>query len=221
MYVADGVTVKRVPVGGGPLDLLHAGQERVVSVAAGGGGVYFQDGQGAVFSIPASGGPATMVHQSIGLGRGPVRVSDGDVYWHQLACTIWPCDAWSIWKAPGGGGSAVELASNLPMIQDLAVGAGQVFFAELTTGQVKRIPATGGAPLPLASLGTVYRIRLAAAGGWLYWITGEGIARTPALGGEPVLLRTPGGATCDLALDPDGLVWSDTATAEIRRIAPR
>lgn len=223
VYVADGVTVKRVPAGGGALDLLYAGRDRVVSVVAGGGSVYFQDQQGSVFGLPASGGAATMIHAGIGLGRGPVRVSNGDVYWHKLAflCATWPCEAWSIWKAPGGGPSTVELASNLPEIQDLAVAAGQVFFAERATGQVKRVPATGGIPVPLADLGTVSAVRLAAADGWLYWITAAAIEKVAALGGEAERLRTPGGATCDLALDPNGLVWSDAATAEIRRLTPR
>jgi hypothetical protein len=163
-----------------------------------------------------------------------IALDSGNVYWVESSATIIP-DAGSLgrlMKVAKSGGSATQLADNIDA-PGCAVADDQNVY--VTRGaDVLAVPLAGGQPTTIAQDQHVLPTstpRLAARGGFIYWIT-DMYGNTDAFSGKNALVRVAtGGGTVDtifndltgspggLAVDASNVYYSDLSGMYVRPLA--
>lgn len=148
--------VKRVPVGGGVVEVLATGTPAgsVYDVFFPGGialdadFVYWGEhvGGGAVRRVAKSGGGVTDLGRGAGFGPTALAIQDGFLYGVDNTSGMAA-------RLPVGGGSVEVLASGLANPSDIALDAQALYTAELVgdTGRIVRVPLAGGAVTTVSS----------------------------------------------------------------------
>ncbi len=219
VFIADGFRVKRVPVSGGKVETVAVAYDGVTSLATDGAFVYWVEGPlSNVRKAPAAGGAVTNLASVSGSGvspgpGGPIHLQTGTVYW------MTNFDA--ILAVPAAGGAVRVVASGLPFLSAFVVDGSSVYFSEQDSGDIERMPLSGGTATTLA-LGArgSYNI-LAVDGANLFWIDQVEIGRVPITGGA-VSFIVSGGLAADpffpasIALDAGSIYWTEPPAREIR-----
>lgn len=135
------------------------------------------------------------------------------VYW----TTFLPGEG-GVYKAPLIGGKIQTLAGSQGRPAGMAVDATHVYWANMDSGGVLRVPIGGGGPTGLAT-GTL-PLSLTLAGSYLYWVEhGSGyVLRIPRGGGTSEWLGTasdPHG----VAVTSDGVFVADAGAGRVSRLA--
>ena len=222
VFIADKFRIKRVAVAGGQVETVPADtayRDGVASLATDGAYIYWVQGPFSdVYRVPIGGGAGTHLASVSGSGvsagpGGPIRVRDGTVYW------MTSFDA--ILAVPAGGGAVRVVASGLPFLSDFVVDGTNLYFSEQDSGNIERMPLTGGSTTMLANgLHGSYNI-LALDGVNLYWIDQVHVGKVSVAGG-PAAFIVSGGLSSDplfpasLVLDAGSVYWTEPPAQEIR-----
>lgn len=220
LYIADADKVLRVPIAGGPPELLYrgpGGPYGILDIAVADQQVYFLDANG-VRRTPAAGGGSVLVSGHAGLHT-PVRmaIDATHVYWADLT---------AVFSAPRTGGAATPLAQNRAAISDMATDGQHVYFSENDSGQILRVPIGGGAVEPVATASAFSPIPIAVDGTDVYWRRASlfEIHRKPKAGGLTTTLATGVQMatvfTDAIVADGQSVVWTEVGSGRIRRAAP-
>lgn len=139
--------VRRMPLGGGPIETLFSIQERVYSLAVADGFVYAvhtgPEYEGHVYRFPGEGGSAT----SIATGFNPTSVSvDGS--WVYFSEAVSP--GGRIMRVPTTGGEPEVVVDDVDNPWDLVADDGVLFYSEMNRGRMMRV-VPGESPVQLAS----------------------------------------------------------------------
>jgi len=215
VYFDDRGGIKKVPLGGGPVEQLTAGGsvfDGIQRIVTDGAYVYWITGPGSgVARVPVNGGPA----QTLGGGFGPpgaLAVDATSVYWVDHNDTIF--------KVPKGGGATVTLASGLPYFSELVGDGTSLFFVEQDSGAIRRMSVNGGAISTLGFAEAMSQLQLTLDQQYLYWIGQASVGRVPKLGGAPTIiaggLQSAMGVPNGVAADGQGGVyWTDVGHGTI------
>jgi len=182
----------------GPL-ALSGGQARPVSLAIGGGNLYWTNGglgMGATGSLkavgPGGGTPIVVASMANQAPRDLVVATVGTdpfVFWTSAPGT--PASG-AIYKAPLLGGMPVALVSGLDVPEGIAASSSSLFWADFQGGGISQAPLAGGAATQIAQGNYPYRV--VADDTFVYW-TNEGTAgMMPADGSVSRLDHTQTGA---------------------------
>lgn len=139
--------VRRMPLGGGPIETLFSTPERMYSLAVSDGFVYAAytgpGYAGQIYKIPAAGGPAT----TLASGFNPTSISvDGEWVYYTEAVS----PGGRILRVATTGGSPEVVASDVDNPWDIAASDGVLFYSEMNRGRVMRV-TPGETPIELAS----------------------------------------------------------------------
>jgi len=217
VYFGDGFTLKRVPVGGGPVTRMAIGYSYITGVATDGAYVYWVEdaGYSIVRRIPVGGGPVT----TLGSGPGPagqIRIDATQVYWLGALRTIS--------RVPKAGGAATVVVDSVT-ITDFVVDKVNLYYAEWDGGRIRKVPVAGGAITTLASLGSDQTRRLATDGVAVYSIDQINVMKVPMAGGS--LQSIASGVASDpflisgIAVDDKSVYWAEVAGGVIKMATPK
>jgi sugar lactone lactonase YvrE len=236
-------TVNEVPSCGGAATTLVTtstlGSSTLIpaGIAVQGGAVYFttqdpwnpNDGDGAVWRVPSSGGTPTMLVQ--GLDRpGPIAVTGASMYWIESWETH--ADDGRVVQAPIDGSSTNILASAQNGPVGLALGDGYVVwttsgFVDSVRGTIWDAPAGGGVGDGIG-VGQDMPVSVAVDGTNAFWAD-EGDPNVPNSGSimkkpldpnaaaNPVTLVS-GGAPQGIAVDGRYAYWTDSQAQTVNRV---
>jgi hypothetical protein len=215
-------TIRRVPIGGGPVVTeLSAGGDAPRSLAVSGGTIYWTEGGpvgdlegfGQIASQLPGTGRVDTVASGVLSDSPPIDVNGGYVY---------VADKWRVKRVPRTGGRVQTITRADDQIESLATDGASVFWAQRPLAKAFRAAAAGGAPVPLgtpppASTGPAGPIH--ALNGWVYWMSGySAILRVPAAGGQVTPLATGLPFLSDLVVDDDYVYFSEQDGSNINRI---
>lgn len=221
LYIGNGFRIYKVPLGGGPAETLVRGADTIHSLTSDGSFVYWLEGPlASVRRVPVGGGEATTLFSStvspLSGPAGPIRVSGGYVYWmsHYTAIS----------RIPAGGGPQQTIISNdLTFLSDFVTDGVNVYYSEQDSGDIKRVPVSGGSSITLANgLRGSYN-SLALDSRYLYWIDQVHLGKVPLAGGNPIYLVTSGlnsdpFVTASVAVDGASLYWTETASGAVMKL---
>ena len=223
LYVGSGFRLYRIPINGGPPETLARGDDRIYSLASDGSHVFWLEGPFAVVRrVPVGGGVIETLFSSaispLSGPAGPIRVNGGYVYWmsHYSAIS----------RIPTGGGPVQTIVSIDPLpllLSDFVTDGMNVYFSIQDTGEIKRVPVTGGSSTKLANGMSGSSISLALNSNILFWIDQLSMARVPLTGGPIVLMRGVNNAAtppASIAVDGASLYWTETALGAVMKMTP-
>ncbi len=155
--------VKRVPIGGGPVEYLGSG-DKAGPMCVVGGYVYFRSHNGDILRVPAAGGTVETVADDLPFLAD--IISDGEFVFFAENDTGW------IRKIPVGGGpiTPVFSGSNRWSPYVLALNASTLFW--INQAEVGMVPKSGGNPRRIVgNIGIIpfFPEAIAIDGGVIYW----------------------------------------------------
>lgn len=201
----------------------------ITDLATDGVAVYWDDGAfGDIWKVPVAGGPAELLSNGLenggGAQPGPIRVSDGFVYW--LAGD-------TIKRVPVGGGPVTMVVSGV-VVADLAVRGSTVYFSDYSGDKwtIKEIPGEGGTATTVTSFAYSLPRYLALDDQNVYWLAplaigaqGEsGVWRVPVGGGAKTRIADVTSALYhpeSIAVDGTSVYWTDTAEGAVKKATPK
>jgi hypothetical protein len=220
--------VRRMPLGGGPIETIASGQEQARVVRIAGDEVYWAYGvDGGVRYLSASslGAPVT-----ISGSGGPQYVADiavdaTEVYWTDSGTDVVDSGDHAdgrIRHTPRGGGPVGDVVTGLQFPVFLAIASDEVYWwsygtaaTGYTDGTVLRAPKAGGSPELLLTPIDVYGIVADTANVWLTHagtpamsFTDGALYRIP-FGGTPVIAASPRPRPWGVASDGTDAFWCD------------
>ena len=138
-----GGTISSVPLTGGTVTTLFSGLSVPIGLAVDSSGLYWTNGgDGSINKGPLTGGSVTMLvdsNETQGLA-----VDGTHIYW-----TTIPSPGATISSAPLRGGDVTVLVSNQKEPLGVAVADGQIYWTDIGTASIYRVPVTGGTPTML------------------------------------------------------------------------
>ena len=223
VYWADSTGVMRVPLGGGTPATLFSGPTNALGLAVDETHVYWTDATaGTVLRVPRLGGTTTKVATGEPTAMGIALDGERVVWAIGQPGTI---EAVSL-----RGGEQVKLASDEGAPQQVALDALNVYWTNdgggTALGTVMEAPLAGGAAITLAT-GQINPLGIATAsvegaGTYVYWVDGAGgaLMATPAIGGFlPTTMATGLGQPERVAIGPDSVYWTDSASGDVMALA--
>ena len=221
IYVGNGFRIYKIPINGGPPETLARGNDKIHSLASDGSHVFWLEGPLAVVRrVSVGGGEIKTLFGSaispLSGPAGPIRVSGGYVYWmsHYSAIS----------RIPTGGGPVQTIVSNdLMFLSDFVTDGVNVYFCVQDSGDIKRVPVTGGNSTTIANGMPYSSISLALDGNNLFWIDQLSMSRVPLTGGPTVLLKSVNNAAtppASIAANGASLYWTETASGAVMRMTP-
>lgn len=221
LYVGNGFRIYKLPLGSEPPVTLVRGDDTIHSLTSDGSFVYWLEGPLAtVRRVSIGGGEAITLFSSaispLTGPAGPIRVSGDYVYWmsHYTAIS----------RIPVVGGPVQIIVSNdLTFLSDFVTDGVNVYYSEQDSGDIKRVPVTGGSSVTLANgLRWSYNV-LALDSRYLYWIDQVHLGKVPLTGGSPIYLVTGGlnsdpFVTASVAVEGASLYWTETATGAVMKL---
>ena len=219
VYFADGFTVKRVPISGGPFERVAIGDFKISDVATDGTYVYWvEDPLATVRKVLPQGGPITTLASGSG-PAGAMRLDSTHVYWMDHVDTIK--------RVPKIGGSVATVVGPVAgLLTDFVVNGSNVFFSEWDGARIRQTPVSGGAITTLESRVPDQTRRLATDGQSIYWIDQIDVGKVPIGGGSPDFFVL-GGIVSDpfvasgIAVDQTSVYWTGSATNSITMATPK
>ena len=218
LFVVDGMYIKQMPLAGGPPQTIatESSISPIQNIATDNSFVYWDDFFSSVYRVPVGGGNIQLLYAgnaTIGPG-GAIRIGpNGNVYWISGLA--------SLMTVPSAGGAATTLMQGM-VFSDVAVDANNAYVSTTQSGNIFRIPLSGGAPVSFAgALGGFY-VSLALSATDLYWIDTSTIQKVPKGGGTPTVVAQVVGANVDsrstacLALDATNVYWTEQPAMDIR-----
>jgi hypothetical protein len=184
VYWSNGGAVMKVDkMGGSPVTLATEQQTEVFSPAVDARNAYYARGgsatingvpqgpDGAVVSVPLSGGtPHTLVSMH-GVSPSSVAVQGNYVYYTSAPYPPGPSHTGALMRIPVGGGAPTTLATESDIIRALAVDSSNVYWGGFDIG-LKSIPLAGGTPGEPASC--QFPTGIAVSDTTLYWVNSHG-----------------------------------------------
>lgn len=193
-------TISRIPISGGPVEVLASAQNNPGAVVVDATNVYWSNqaaGSGAVMKVPLAGGTPTTLALD-GDIPGDVTIDAANVYWS----TPYSADgslSGSIEKVAIAGGSAVAITSPTNGAVPLIIDGNNVYWP--TSGNIMKTPLAGGDGVALlssgydpGSIGSIGGIGL--AGGYIYFVNYApatafcSILRVSTAGGSPTTIAS-------------------------------
>jgi hypothetical protein len=226
-------TLESVSKQGGGVSYLATKQYNPGSVAVADGTVYFglYDAYLSVQSVPVGGGNLTALGDQ-GIGGGIIALDAAFVYWTEYPGG-WPGAA-QIMRTPRAGGPTTVLIGNLWDPRCLTVDGGYLYWSEFTddwdvpaapsTGGVRRVPVTGGAPEALFTGQDIASIAVDET--YVYFVyegpgsaSGEtsAIRRMPKGGGPITTVVSPPHGAGSIVVDASHVYWSTTIGMTLSR----
>jgi hypothetical protein len=201
----DSSQVKRVPKGGGAVEVVASGARAPRGgLVVGGGFVYFADtdffDEHRVLRAPAGGGAAQVLAPILGVDQSGARVPRSIVV---AASNVYWADSGAIHAVPTDSGAVATPVPGLTSPVSLAVSATELFWLESVccahgqTGTLTRAPLAGGAGTVVAS-GLAAPTTLAVDGANAFWAEGGPLAFTEGFG-RIAATPTGGGAITTVA----------------------
>jgi hypothetical protein len=233
VYALDGDFIKKVPVGGGPLERAASARVNIGDFSvhdddliSDGTNFYWtvtdMFSNSVVYTAPIGGGPTTLIGRPQGaMGStitqcfGRVAVDTQYVYWISASATT--AGGCSLQRAPLTGGTAVVLADAVDL-RDFTVDGTQIYIANANSG-IQAMPLGGGSAMLFASVGGSLVISDATN---VYWLSGTSLWLQPKSGNAVSPTQVPGGVPVDptqsveaLSGDQNGLYLTSTLTGTI------
>lgn len=235
-------SIVSLPLDGGAIATLAAGQDAPGAIAIDDSGVYVVVGGSslgdggvstvAVLSIPQTGGtPATVVS---GLGSpGPVAVHNGVVAFVSSAASDAGGTVSQISTVPTDGGAPTVLATSSHRVASIALDGTNVYWVDSSTtgsdtvaadGRIQSVPLVGGSAAILAD-NQAAPGKMVLLGSTLYWAAGGtsadvllsgngGLYSLPVTGGTPVGLVTNRLSVGPFDVTGTQLAWFDLLNPE-------
>lgn len=219
LYVGSGFRIYKIPVDGGPPETLVHTDDKIYSLACDGSYVYWLEGPLAVVRrAPVGGGLIDTLFGStvspLSGPAGPIRVSGGYVYWMSHFSAIS--------RVPAGGGPVQTIvSSDLSFLSDFVTDGASIYFSDQDTGDIKRVPVTGGNSVTLANGRSYSSISLALDSNYLYWIDQTLLGKVPLTGGPILLIAGVNNAASPpaaIAVDGASLYWTETASGAVMKM---
>lgn len=218
VIVADKFCIKKIPISGGVAETIAKGSFYITDLVADGAYVYWvEDPQSVVFRALLDGGDVSVLATVTGVPAGPsgpIRLHNGTIYW------MTHFDA--ILSVPAAGGMVRIVASGLPFLSDFVVDESNIYFSEMDTGNIKKMPVAGGDATALANSVRGSYIILAVDGASLYWIDQVSIGKAPKTSGGSSFVVSGGLASdpyfpASLALEGTSIYWTEPPLGEIHK----
>ena len=201
-------TLSSIPVAGGTATTLATSLAQPYYLQHDATSLYVGLYTDVIDEIPLAGGTPVPLQTSnntilTGLAVDATNVYHGEDYSVPQDC--------SVVAVPKGGGTRVTLASgggwNHPV--GLAVSGGNVYWGDLSPGEILMAPVGGGATTTLVA--GIAPIALAADATSIYWTDATGaVMKVAQAGGAPVTLATSANAI-DIAVDGTDVYWATMA----------
>ena len=204
--VGGGGDLRRIPLFGGPIDVL------LTTPANTGIGAFAIDARqfylpqafsaSTIYTLPLSGGTPSILVNGQASPTG-VAVNASSIFW-----TDTPGGPGTIWSAPISGSPAVQLADGQSQPGGIAVNSTSLFWTNSNSGQVMTMPLAGGTPTAIAS-GQAIPFGIAVDACSVYWGNqGDGtVMRMPLLGGTPEQIASGQSRVADVAVDSTSVYW--------------
>lgn len=193
--------VGRVPIGGGPEELLADGLSGPNSCTLSGADVFFAE-LASVQSVPRVGGTI------------PTTVAAALTYPYYVAANTtsicWAEGGNRVVCRPRAGGPSVELVTGTSStIYFLAIDETHAFYA-LGAGSLMRVPLAGGAPATLAPGvdNCLYGADIELDDTRVYWSCGPNVRVVPKAGGAVTVLAKESAGTFAIAIDATRVYWT-------------
>lgn len=210
---SDPGKIGRVPIAGGPEEILATGLDSPNSCTLSDTHVYFAQWRSStVSSVPNVVGGLVEGVATGQLGASYVAANDSTVCWVH--------DGLRVSCKPKTGGSVTALATEASgTIYALAIDGTHAFWA-MRDGSVRTMPLTGGTPLTLAPalddcpLGA--DIELDATR--VYWSCGPNVRSVPKAGGASTLLFKGSNPTLGIAIDATRVYWTTGSENSVKSL---
>lgn len=201
-------TLMKVALTGGSTTVLASNQTTPGSIVVSGGNLFWPDG-GGIMKMAVTGGAVTAIVTGQAAHR--LAIDATNIYW----TTQGPVTAdGAIMKMSQQGGSPTTLVSGRTGAAGIAVDATSVYWTEWNeNGSLMKVPLAGGTPVALATFTDHNLPHLVATDGQnVYWTASDGVRKTPASGGETVLIGSKVGNPYEIVVDSKSVYWSTMST---------
>jgi len=224
LYIADLWRIKRLPLTGGMPMTVAADDGPVAGLAVDDSWVYWDSAlRVSARKAPIAGGPVTVLADqgaTVAISGGQIRLgTDGNLYWVSVSNALL--------SVPAAGGAVNIVAQGVSW--DFVIDAANAYFLDSPTGNISKLPLTGGTPTLLASTGgsSAVALPLMLDGAYLYWFgttisqVGTSISKVQVTGGPatPVLDFDGVNFGNTIAIDGTNVYWIEPYASDIRASA--
>jgi hypothetical protein len=228
VFIADGETIKKVPVNGGLLDVIVAKDpgQLIGSVGSDGAYLYWFCPKTAqsVFSMlqkmPINGGPIETLVTDLNSPNG--KLMGRYYFWIEEVPGL--NRSYQISKVSLDTGAVSQIASDIRWVSYWTTDGTNVYFSDQDSGNVYRVSANGGAPEIMFTTNIYDITQLATDGQYVYWVNQTTLAKTPVAGGNTeYILNELLEQGMGIAVDDTNIYWSynDSNSGGINMATPK